>query len=100
MIAQTVGRDGSKPMSGCGRFQGNAETQGLGTAVCGGLLKTLDQLASVRLNYPSGSDAVSIGGELYVRQALLSCLRKQHLQGPCCISPPALPRDHRVPNVP
>ena len=64
-------------------FQANAERQALGTAACRGFLETLDEFASVRLVYPSGSDVVCIGRELYVRKTLLSCLRKQHLQGPC-----------------
>jgi hypothetical protein len=42
-------------------------------------MEALDQPAAVRLNHPPGGDIVGIGGQLYVRKALVSCLRKEQL---------------------
>ena len=77
----------------------NTETEALGATVCYRLAEALDYLAAVRLDHPSGCDVVSVGRQLNVRKAFVSCLRKQQLSSTGCVSPPALPRDHRVPNV-
>src|SRR5438552_17738227 len=76
----------------------NTETQTLRATIIRWFVESLDQLASVRLDYALGGNVVSIGGQHNELKSFLSCLRQQQMQSAGCISPLSLPGDDRISN--